>query len=158
MTTITRSRAERRWPAWALAVLLLGYAAGKAVFAAQARLGFPGGPPVSAEQHERYAREVMNVATVQWLAVATGLLGALLVIATVTRAGRRLPRLPMLSVLAAVLVGAGAGAVTMIVDGFGGPGPGWTWYYGAVGVAFLGLLVATIHSYVRATRRVAAGA
>ncbi|GAA0543715.1 hypothetical protein A8924_5969 [Saccharopolyspora erythraea NRRL 2338] len=31
----------RRWPAWALVVLFVGYAAGKAVFAMQGRLGIP---------------------------------------------------------------------------------------------------------------------
>jgi hypothetical protein len=144
----------RRWPAYALAVLLLGYAAGKAAFAAQGRLGFPGGPPVSAAEHERYARTVMDVATTQWLAAATGLLGALLVIATVTRLGRRVPPLAMLLLLAGLLIGMGAGAATLIVDGFGGPGPGWSWHYGVVGVVLLGLLIATIHSHVRATRRV----
>ncbi len=59
---------------------------------------------VSAAEHERYAREMMDVATAQWLAVATGLLAALLVLATVTRVGRRVPRVPMLVVLAGVLV------------------------------------------------------
>ncbi|MGP3929269.1 hypothetical protein [Nonomuraea sp. KM88] len=43
---MTRSDRPRRWPAYAVAGLFLGYAAGKAAFATQARLGFPGGPPV----------------------------------------------------------------------------------------------------------------
>jgi len=135
-------------------VLFLGYAAGKAVFAAQAKLGFPGGPRVPAAEHERYAREMMDVATAQWLAVATGLLCALLVIATVTRVGRRVPRVPMLVVLAGVLVAVGAGAAVMVADGFIGLGVGWSWYHGVLGIVVIGLLVATIHSYVQATRRV----
>jgi hypothetical protein len=150
-----KTNRPRRWPAYVLAVLLVGYAAGKAVFAAQAKLGFPGGPPVSAAEHQRYAREVMDVATAQWLAVATGLLGALLVIATVTRVGRRVPRVPMLVALAGVLVSVGAGAGTMVLDGFIGLGVGWSWYHGIVGIVVIGLLVATIHSYVMTIRRVA---
>jgi hypothetical protein len=136
-------------------VLFLGYAAGKVVFAAQAKLGFPGGPRALAAEHESYAREVMDVATAQWLAVATGLLCALLVIATVTRVGRRAPRVPMLMALAGVLVAVGAGAGTMVLDGFIGLGVGWSWYHGIVGIVVIGLLVATIHSYVVATRRAA---
>lgn len=142
----------RRWPAFSLAVLLLGYAIGKAVYAAQARLGFPGGPPVSAAETERYAREMMNVATAQWLASATGLLATLLVLATVTRVGRRIPRLPMLLMLAALVIGVGAGAATMAVDGFIGLGIGWSRYYGLAGLSALTLLAATIHSYIQATR------
>lgn len=155
MITVTKANRTRRWPAYALAVLFLGYAAGKAVFAAQSKLGFPGGPQVPAAEHERYAREVMDVATAQWLAVATGLLCALLVIATVTRVGRRAPRVPMLVALAGVLVAVGAGAGTMVLDGFIDLGVGWSWYHGIVGIVVIGLLVATIHSYVVATRRVA---
>lgn len=146
----------RRWPAYTLAVLLLGYAGGKAVFAAQGRMGFPGGPAVSAAEHERYAREMMDVATMQWLAVATGVVGALLVLATVTRVGRRAPRMPMLVVLGGLLVAIGAGATIMIVDGFVGLGVGWSWHYGIIGLAVVALLIATIRSYVLATRRVSA--
>lgn len=89
MITVKMVDRPRRWPAFSLAVLLFGYAVGKAVFAAQARLGFPGGPPVSAAETERYAREMMDVATAQWLAAATGLLATLVVLATVTRVGPR---------------------------------------------------------------------
>lgn len=153
MNTITRQvDRPRRWPAYASAVLFLGYAAGKAAFATQARLGLPSGPFVSAAEHARYAREVMDVATAQWLAAASGLAGALLVVATVTAVGRRVPRALMLAALAGTLVAGGAGALTMIVDGFGGPGPGWSWYHGVVGIAFLTLMVAVIRSYVLATR------
>lgn len=145
----------RRWPAISLAVLLLGYAIGKAVFAAQAKLGFPGGPPVSAAETERYTREMMNVATAQWLAAATGLLATLLVLATVTRVGRRIPRLPVLLMLAVLVTGVGAGAATMAVDGLIGLGVGWSRYYGFVGLIALTLLAATIHSYILATRHAA---
>lgn len=145
-----------RWPASAMAVVFLGYAAGKAAFAAQGRLGFPGGPVVPAVEHERYAREVMDVATAQWSAAMVGLLGAVLVMATVTSAGRRVPRVLMLLLLAGALLGVGAGAAVMAVDGFVGLGVGWRWYHGILGIVVVGLLVATIRSYAEATRRVAA--
>lgn len=137
-----------------MAVLFLGYAAGKAVFAAQGRLGFPGGPVVPAEEHERYARDLMDVALAQWLAVATGLLGALLALATVTSLGRRVPRVLMLLALAGAMASAGAGAVVMAADGFVGLGVGWRWQHGLLGIVVLGLLTATTWSYARATRPV----
>ena len=151
----THDRASH-WAAYALTVLLLGYAAGKVVFALESRLGFPGGPPVSAAEHERYARTVMDVATAQWLAAATGVLGALLVLATTSRVARWLPRTAMLLLLGGLLLGLGAGAVTVIVDGFGGPGPGWSWYHGVVALTVLALMVGTIHSYVQAAKPIAA--
>jgi FtsH-binding integral membrane protein len=136
-----------------MAVVFLGYAAGKAVFAAQGRMGFPGGPVVSAAEHERYAREVMDVATTQWLGVVTGLLGVLLVMATVTPMGRRVPRNLMLLMLGAAFAGLGAGAVILIVDGFTGLfGVGWRWPHGVLGIIMLGLMAATMGSYARATK------
>ncbi|MFG1942193.1 hypothetical protein [Nonomuraea sp. NPDC048826] len=142
---------QARSPAWATAVLFLGYAAGKAVYAAQGRLGFPGGPAVSAAEHERYAREMLDVAATQWLAAANGLLGAVLMLATVTSVGRRLPRTPMLAVLGLAFLGLGAGAAIMVVDGFVGIGVGWRWYHGVLGIVAVVLLAATIRSYARAT-------
>lgn len=139
-----------------MAVVFLGYAAGKAVFAAQGRMGFPGGPVVSAAEHERYARDVMDVATTQWLGVATGLLGVVLVMATVTAVGRRVPRKLMLLMLGAAFVGLGAGAVILIVDGFTGLfGVGWQWPHGILGIIMLGLMTGTIWSYAGATKAVA---
>lgn len=151
---VVESGRQVRWPAYAMAVLFLGYAAGKAVFAAQSKLGFPGGPVVPAGEHERYVRDVMDVAVSQWLAVATGLLGAVLVMATVTRAGRRVPRVLMLLALAGMLVGVGAGGMIMVVDGFVGLAVGWQWHHGVLGILVLGLLTATTWSYARATRGV----
>jgi hypothetical protein len=145
-----------RWPAYAVAGLFLAYAVGKAVFALEARLGFPGGPTVSAGEHDRYAREFMDVATAQWSATASGVLGACLAVATVTRLGRTVPRRLMLLVLVGMLLAVGAGAGIMIVDGFVGIGVGWRWYHGVLGVAMIGLLLAVIRSYAQATRRVAA--
>ena len=136
-----------------MAALFLVYAAGKAAFALQARLGFPGGPVVSAADQERYAREFMDVATAQWMATASGVLGACLAVATVTALGRGLSRTLVLLVLVGMLVAVGAGAVIMIVDGFGGPGPGWGWYHGVFGVVMIGLLLEMIRSYAVATRR-----
>jgi hypothetical protein len=136
-----------------MAVLFLGYAAGKADFALQGRLGFPSGPPVSVAETERYAREFLDAAFTQWMATGSGVLGACLAVATVTAPGRRIPRRVMLPVLAGMLVATGAGAGTMIVDGFGGAGPGWLWYHGIVGVAALGLQLKMIRSYLVATRR-----
>ncbi|MGW3655687.1 hypothetical protein ACWD6R_08245 [Streptomyces sp. NPDC005151] len=150
------SERQVRWPAYAMAVLFLGYAAGKAVFAAQGKLGFPGGPVVPPEEYERYVRDMMDVATAQWLAASNGLLGAMLVMATVTGVGRRVPRVLMLPALAVASVGVGAGMVVMAADGFVGLGVGWQWYHGALGIVVLGLLMATIRSYARATKHVAA--
>nr|WP_246425728.1 hypothetical protein [Streptomonospora nanhaiensis] len=129
----------------------MAYAAGKGVYAAQGRLGFPGGPPVSAAEHEAYAREMMDVATVQWLAVPTGVLAALLVLATVTAVGRRVPRALMLAGLTGMLLTVGGGAGIMIADGFVGFGVGWRWYHGVLGLVLLGLMAATVLSYARAT-------
>jgi hypothetical protein len=129
-----------------MAVLFLGYAAGKSVFAAQGKLGFAGGPAVPASEHERYARDVMDVTMAQWLAVASGLLGAVLVMATVTAVGRRVPRLLMLLALAGALVAVGSGAAIMVVDGFVGIGVGWHWHHGVLGITLVGLLIATIRS------------
>lgn len=142
-----------RWPAYAMAVVFLGYAVGKAVFAAQGRMGFPGGPVVSAAEHERYARDVMDVATTQWLGVATGLLGVVLVTATVADVGRRVPRKLMLLMLAAAVAGLGAGAGILIVDGFTGLfGVGWQWYHGVLGIIMLALMMGTSWSYAQATK------
>ncbi|MFG2166265.1 hypothetical protein [Micromonospora chersina] len=144
----------RRWPAHVMAVLFLGYAAGKAAFALQSRLGFPGGPPVSAEEAERY---FLDPATAQWCAAATGVLGAGLALATVTPLGRRLPRALMLLALAGMLLAVGGGAGILILDGFVGTGIGWRWYHGILGIVVIGLLLAMIRSYETATRRRAAG-
>ncbi|MEV5538062.1 hypothetical protein AB0L13_14500 [Saccharopolyspora shandongensis] len=141
----------RRWPACALAVLFLGYAAGKAVFAWQDRLGFPGGPAVPDAVRDGY---FMDAATAQWLAAATGVLAACVAIATITEPGRRAPRSLMLLVLAGMLLAVAAGAAIMIVDGFIGIGVGWQWHHGVLGIAVVGLLVAMIRSYAEATKHV----
>ncbi|WP_091677960.1 hypothetical protein [Amycolatopsis marina] len=143
-----------RWPAYAAAMLFFGYAAGKAAFALQARLGFPGGPVVPAAEHESYAREFMNVTTAQWSASVSGLVAAGIAVATVTGLGRRVPRTLMLVVLVGMSLAVGAGAMIMIVDGFVGVGVGWRWYHGVLGVVVIGLLLATIRSYAKVTRRV----
>ncbi len=144
----------RRWPAYAMAVLFLGYALGKAVFAVQSRLGFPGGPPVSAAEAEGY---FLDPAVAQWTAAATGVLGASLALATVTSLGRWLPRGVMLLALAGMLLAVGGGALIMILDGFVGLGVGWQWHHGVLGIVVIGLLLATIRSYETATRRRVAG-
>ncbi|MFE3451999.1 hypothetical protein ACFXJ8_24070 [Nonomuraea sp. NPDC059194] len=146
------SHRRRRWPAFAVAVLFLGYAAGKAAFALQAQLGFPGGPPVSAAETSGY---FLDAATAQWLAVASGVLGACVALATVTVLGRRVPRALMLMVLALMLLAVGGGAGIMIVDGFVGIGVGWQWYHGALGLVVIGLFLEMTRSYVVGTRRVA---
>ncbi|WP_067170192.1 hypothetical protein [Microtetraspora niveoalba] len=142
----------RRWPAYTLAVLFLGYAAGKAAFALQARLGFPGGPPVSAAEAQSY---FMDAAVAQWLATASGMVGACVALATVTPPGRTVPRTLMLLVLAGMLLAVGGGAVIMIVDGFVGIGVGWEWYHGVLGIALIGLFVEMFRSYATATRHAA---
>jgi hypothetical protein len=142
----------RRWPACALAVLFLGYAAGKAAFAIQGRLGFPGGPPVSAAETADY---FLDPAPAQWFAAASGVLGACLVLLTVVPLGRRVPRTLMLIVLTGVLVTIGYGAGVMIVDGFVGVGVGWRWYHGVLGLVLLALFAETVRSYWMRDRRAA---
>lgn len=142
--TVATSNGARRWPACALAVLFLGYAAGKAAFAVRGRLGFPGGPPVSAAETAGY---FLDPATAQWFAAASGLVGACLVLLTVAPLGRRLPRTLMLLVLAGVLVTIGYGAGVMVVDGFVGVGVGWRWYHGVLGIVLLALVAETVRSY-----------
>jgi hypothetical protein len=135
---MVHSGRTRRWPAYAVAALFLGYAAGKAVFAAQARLGFPGGPPVSAAEAENY---FLDPATAQWFATASGLAGACIALATVTPLGRKVPRALMLLVLAGMTFAVGVG---------------WRWYHGVLGLVVGALFVEMVRSYVMATRRVTA--
>ena len=134
-----------------MAVLFLGYAVGKAAFAVQSRLGFPGGPPVSAAEAEGY---FLDPAVAQWSAAATGVLGASLALATVIPLGLRVPRAVMLVALTGMLLAVGGGAGIMILDGFVGLGVGWRWYHGVLGIVVVGLLLATIRSYEKATRHV----
>ena len=140
-----------RWPAYTMAVLFVGYAFGKAVRAVQGRLGFPGGPVPSAGEHEWYTANVMDVATAQWWAVATGLAAAVLVLATVAPWGRRVPRALVLVMLALALAGLGAGVVMIAAGGFLGIGADWQWYHGLAGIAALALLAETTRSYATAT-------
>lgn len=139
---------QRRWPAYAMVVLSLGYAFGKAVYAAQGKLGFPSGPVVPAEEYESYARDMMNVSLSQWLGAATGLLGAVISLATVTAWGRRVPRVLMLVALAGMVVGVGAGAAVLVLDGFIGLGIGWQWFHGVGGAVTLALLAAMIRNHL----------
>ncbi|MFD1930962.1 MULTISPECIES: hypothetical protein [Nonomuraea] len=149
---MTAADRPRSWPAYAVAVLFLGYAAGKAAFALQDRLGFPGGPPVSAAETRSY---FMDAAAAQWLATASGVLGACVAVATVTALGRRVPRTLMLLVLVGMSLAVGGGAGIMIVDAFVGMGVGWQWYHGVLGILVIGLLLEMIRSYAAATRHVA---
>lgn len=142
----------RRRPAYAVAVLFLAYAASKTAFALQVRLGFPGGPAVSAGEQASY---FLDAATAQWLATASGVLGACVAIATVTALGRRVPRRLMLLNLVGMLLSAGGGAAIMIVDGFIGIGVGWQWYHGLLGIVVIELLLAMTWSYALATRHAA---
>lgn len=152
VAVMINSDRPRRWPAFAVAVLFLGYAVGKAVFASQARLGFPGGPPVSAAETESY---FMDAAVGQWFAAASGVLGAAIAIATVTALGRRVPRPLMLAVLVGMLLAVAGGGGIMALDGFIGIGVGWQWYFGVVGLLAIGLCLEMARSYAVATRRVA---
>lgn len=136
-----------------MAGAFVGCAVGKACFAVQGRLGLPSGPEPSVAEHERYVTTVMDVAAAQWSAAATGLLAALLVLATVARPGRRVPRALMLGALGLMSLAVGAGALVMVGDGFLGGSIGWRWWHGLVGVAVLYLLGRMIHAYVVATHR-----
>ncbi|WP_132207946.1 hypothetical protein [Kribbella steppae] len=142
----------RRWPAYAMALLLLGYAAGKAAFALQARLGFPGGPPVSAAETADY---FLDPAPAQWLACASGVLGAFIAVASVTVLGRGVPRPVMLVVLAVMTLSVIGGGGIMMLDGFVGIGVGWQWYHGVAGLVAITLSVEMFRSYARTARAVA---
>lgn len=139
---------QRRWPAYAMAVLSLGYAAGKAVYAAQGKIGFPTGPVVPTEDYERYARDLMNVSLSQWIGSATGVLGAVISLATVTAVGQRLPRFLLGLALTGMVVGVGAGAAVLMLDGFIGLGIGWQWFHGVAGAVTLALLAAMIRNHL----------
>lgn len=135
-----------RWPAFAMAALFLGYAVGKAAYAVQGRLGFPGGPPVSPAENEAYP---LDPSVAQWLASATGVVGAGLAIATVTAVGRRVPRPLMRLALAVLVLAAVAGGGIMVVDGFLGLGIGWRWYHGLLGIMVIGLVLAMARSWAK---------
>ncbi|MFI7063373.1 hypothetical protein ACIBL3_20490 [Kribbella sp. NPDC050124] len=139
----------RRWPAYSMAVLMLGYAVGKAAFALKSQLGFPGGPPVSAAETAAY---FLDPALAQWLASASGVLGACIAVATVTTPGRGVPRRLMLVVLAIMTLAVLGGGGVMLVDGFVGIGVGWQWYHGVVGLAAIVLSVEMFRSYLTTTR------
>jgi hypothetical protein len=145
--------APRRWPAYAVAGLFLGYAVGKAGYAVQGRLGFPGGPPVSAAETASY---VLNPSVAQWLASATGVVGACVAVATVTSVGRRVPRQLMWLALAALVLAAVGGGGIMIVDGFVGLGVGWQWYHGVLGILLIALVLAMTRSWSRTVGTVSA--
>lgn len=117
----------------------------------QARLGFPGGPPVTDAETKDY---FLDPALAQWFATATGVLAAVVALATVTAAGRRVPRPLMLLVLAGMAVAVLAGGGIMALDAFVGLGVGWNAYFGVVGVAMVALFAETTRSYLRATSRV----
>ena len=143
---------QPRWPARTLAALFLAYGLGKAVFAAQGRLGFPGGPVVPAEEYVTYARDMMDVTTAQWLAASNGLLGALFFLAVTTPLVHRAPRLLVLPVLTLASLGIGAGMAVLVTDGFFGLGVGWRWYHGMLGLAVLSLEALAIRAYLRGCR------
>ncbi|MFD1146890.1 hypothetical protein [Saccharothrix hoggarensis] len=131
-------------------MLFLGYAAGKAVFAAQSRLGFPGGPPVTDAEARAY---FLDPAVAQWFATATGVAGACVALATVTALGRRVPRTVMLVVLGGMAAAVGGGAGIMVLDGFFDLGVGWQWHHGVLGLVVGGLVVEMVRSYMVVTRR-----
>jgi len=137
-----------RWPAYAVAALFLGYAAGKAAYAVRGRLGFPGGPPVSPAETEAY---FLAPTAAQWLASATGVVGACLAVATVTAVGRRVPRPLMRLALAALVLAAVGGGGVMVADGFLGLGVGWRWYHGLLGIVIIGLVLAMTRSWAKCT-------
>ena len=137
----------RKIPAYGVAFLMLGYAVGKAAFAVEGRLGFPSGPAVPAAEQAAY---FLNPSVAQALAAVSGVLGAALALATVSGFGCRVPRKLLLVGVLLLVVGVGAGALVMVLDGFVGLGIGWQWYHGVVGLVMLCLLAALAHSSLRA--------
>ncbi|MEV0290059.1 MULTISPECIES: hypothetical protein [unclassified Kribbella] len=146
---MTAPGSVRRWPAYLLALLFAGYAAGKAAFALQARLGFPSGPPVSEAETAGY---FLDPTLAQWLACASGVLGACIAIASVSARGRGVPRPLMLVVLAVMTLAVLGGGGVMLVDGFVGIGVGWQWYHGVVGLVAIALCLEMFRSYAMTTR------
>lgn len=143
---------EKRGPAFVTAAIFLAYAVAKAVYASQGKLGLPSGPVVPAEDYVPYADEVMGVSATQWLASATGVAGAALMLVAVSRVGRWLPQGLMLAALGVAFVGFGAGAAVMVADGFVGIGVGWQWYHGVLGLFTLVVFAMAIRAYARSTR------
>ncbi|WP_433160942.1 hypothetical protein [Kribbella sp. CA-247076] len=141
----------RRWPAYAMAVLMLGYAVGKATFAVQARLGFPGGPPVSAAEAANY---FLDPALAQWLASLSGVLGACIAVASISSRARAVPRPLMVAVLAVMTLAVVGGGGVMALDGFVGLGVGWRWYHGVVGLFAIAVALEMFRSYLTASARV----
>lgn len=144
---VVESMQPRRWPAYLMTVMLLGYALAKVVFAMQTRLGFPSGLP-TAEHIVLLKAEIA-----QRLVAGGAVIGAGLSLVSATKIGRRAPRTVMLPALALMALSVGAGAVVVVLDAFIDLGIGWRWYHGAVGLVAIGLCAALIHSYIKATQR-----
>jgi hypothetical protein len=127
----------RKIPAYGVALLMIVYAVGKAVYAIEGRLGLPSGPPVTPAEEAAY---FLDPTVAQAFASVTGVLGAALALATVSRLAHRVPRKVLLAGTVVLIGGVGAGAAVMAVDAFVGLGIGWRWYHGVVGLITLVLL------------------
>lgn len=103
------------WPAYLCAAALLVYAAEKGYYATQGRIGLPGGPTVPDSAYQ----ELHHVALRQWTLSGFGLAGALLALATVTPAGRHIPRWLMLTALWGAFVPMAAGVPYVVRDVLG---------------------------------------
>ncbi|GAA3396992.1 hypothetical protein [Cryptosporangium minutisporangium] len=139
------------WPAALCATLFLGYAAGKAYYATQGRLGLPGGATVPPEAYEQLG----YVPQRQWALAALGLVAALLAVATVVprdgAVARWLPpRWLILTGLWGALVPLAAGVPFVV---FRLATDGWSAVGSALQSAVLaGLWLTMVLSYQRRTR------
>lgn len=130
--------------------MFLAYAVGKGVFAAQHRLGFPGGPPVSDAEAAGY---FLDASVGQWMACGSGVLGALVVLAAAYRWEVWGGRVVLGGALSLVVLAVLGGGGIMALDGFVGIGVGWQWYHGVVGVVVILLSLLVAREFFSAQRR-----
>jgi hypothetical protein len=100
------------WPAYLCAAALLLYSVEKGYYAIQGRIGIPGGRHVPDSAYQ----ELHHVALRQWTLSTLGFAGAMLALATVTAAGRHIPRALMLTALWGALLPMAAGAPYVLHD------------------------------------------
>ncbi|WP_051838188.1 MULTISPECIES: hypothetical protein [unclassified Streptomyces] len=136
-TAVTRTWA---WPAYMSVLAQLVYAGEKGSYAAQGRLGIPGGPLVSASQYA----ETSDVALTQWTLALLGLLSAAIALAAVRPWGGLAPRPLLLLGLWATGALAAVSQIHVVRDVLFPTGPGgWSVWAAVQGGAGLCLWLAT---------------
>lgn len=135
------------WPAYVSAVGQLVYTGQKGYYAAQGRLGIPGGPPVTPSQYT----DGSDVALAQWTLASLGLLTAVIALAAVRPWGGLVPRPLLLLGLWGTVAPAAAAQMHVAHEVlFGSAGPaGWSGRAAVQGVAALCLWVAMAWLFTR---------